>query len=107
MSYDVQGAVDTLFPGIVIQITLRQAAEARWIAKGAPLTSSDVAGILAAANVLNAATHEAGYVPTTQPNYPTTLPTYPTGLPRFPDGYGGMASTDGWTIVDGGKVVNP
>jgi hypothetical protein len=107
MTYDLLGAIDSLFPGIVVQETLIQAAETYWLAKGSPLDSSDVTAILTASNVLNAAQVEADYVPSTQPNYPTTLPTYPTGLPRFPDGYGGMQAPDGWSIVAGGKVVNP
>ena len=53
--YDVFAAIDVLFPGIVTQSTLWQAAYNRYIAKANPLDSSDVAGILAAANVLNAA----------------------------------------------------
>lgn len=105
MTYDLLGAIDSLFPGIVVQETLIQAAETRWLAKGAPLASNDVAGILAAANVLNAAQAVASYVPSLQPNYPGTLPAYPTGLPRFPDDLGGMTAPDGWNITYDGKVV--
>jgi len=107
MTYDLLGAIDSLFPGIVVQGTLISAAETRWLAKGAPLTSADVTGILAAANVLNAATVEATFAPTTQPNYPTSLPAYPTKMPRYPDAYGGMTTPDGWNLTVGGKVVRP
>ena len=105
-SYDVQGAVDVLFQGLVIQRTLRQAAETYWLSAGRPLVAGDVTAIIAAANVLNAAQAVAGYVPSTQPDYPTALPAYPTELPRFPDDHGGMQSPDGWSISSDGKVVN-
>lgn len=104
--YDVQGAVDVLFQGLVLQGTLRQAAETYYLSVGRPLVAGDVTAIIAAANVLNAAQVAASYVPSTQPNYPSTLPSYPTGLQRFPDSDGGMQSPDGWSIVQGGKVVD-
>lgn len=104
-TYDVQGAVDVLFQGLVIQRTLRQAAETYYLDKGSPLDEDDVVPILAAANVLNADQALADYVPSTQPNYPASLPDYPTGLPRFPDTDGGMQSPDGWCITTDGKVV--
>lgn len=103
--YDILAAIDTLFPGIVVQGPLVQAAHNRYIAKGSPLASSDVVGILTAANVIIDAQVVADYVPTTEPDYPLALPTYPTGLPRFPDDLGGMVTPDGWSIVADGKVV--
>ncbi len=103
--YDVQGAVDVLFQGLVIQRTLREGAEDYYVSVGRPLADGDIPAILAAANVLNAAQELADYVPSTQPDYPLSLPPYPTGLPRFPDSDGGMQSTDGWCITTDGKVV--
>lgn len=104
--YDIRAAIDTLFPGIVVERPLMDAAYAAWVSGGnVPLTASNVTAILTAANVLNAATVVADYVPTTMPNYPTTLPSYPTGLPRFPDDLGGMVTPDGWSIIADGKVV--
>jgi len=104
--YDVQAAVDTLFPGLVIQRPLRDAAEAFYLSVGRPLETGDIHDILVAANELNAAQVVAGYVPSIMPDYPTSLPAYPTGLPRFPDTDGGMQSPDGWCITTDGKVVN-
>lgn len=105
-NYDIQAAVDILFPGIVDQRTLIDAAYNYWVNVGyRPLVAGDVTAILAAANALNATTELADYVPSTQPNYPTTLPTYPTSLPRFPDDLGGMTDIDGWCITSDGKVV--
>lgn len=103
-NYDVQAAIDTLFPGIVFQSPLWRAAWDRANAKSAPLDSDDVTGILVAANVINAAQVRADYVPTTMESYPTTLPAYPTGLPRFADS---NPDPRGWSIEVGGKVVNP
>ena len=107
MTYDVLAACQELFQGLVVQGPMISAAETRWLAKGAPLDSTDVAGILAAANVINAATVLCDFMPSTEPNYPTSLPAYPTKLPRYPDGYGGMSTPDGWNLMVGGKVVNP
>lgn len=104
-TYDPFAAIDTLFPGIVRQGTLWKAASDRAIAKGAPLDSSDVAGILAAANMLNAAQAVASYVPSTQPNYPTALPAYPTGMPRFSDS--NPEPIDDWSIDLGEMKVDP
>src|SRR6185436_15939430 len=61
--YDVQGAVDILFPGLVIQRSLRDAAEQYYILVGRPLVPEDVPAILALANELNAEQELAGYVP--------------------------------------------
>jgi hypothetical protein len=104
-NYDLLGAIDRLFPGVVVQRNLVDAANNRLLVKGAALDSSDVAAILAAANALDAGQALPAYVPTTEPDYSTTLPTYPAGLPRFPDAYGGMTSPDGWSRTWAGKVV--
>lgn len=49
-SYDLLGAIDTLFPGIVVQRELVDAAAAQYAAKGfQPLAAADVPAILAAA----------------------------------------------------------
>lgn len=103
-NYDVFSAIDTLFPGIVTQSTLWQAAWNRANTKGSPLDSTDVAGILLAANVINDAAAVASYVPTLQPDYPTALPEYPTGMPRFADS--NPDPIDNWSINTDGKVVN-
>lgn len=99
-AYDLLGAIDTLFPGVVVQNNLIDAAFARFQAKGAPLDSSDVTGILTAANSLDQG--GASYVPTTPAKYGTALPTYPTGLKRFPDS---NEARDGWSIVNAGAAV--
>ena len=83
-SYDVQKAVDTLFQGLVTQANLLLAATERTEAKGAPLEPSDVAPILARANILLAAEPVPPVrYPTSQPPYPLTLPPYPRRLPRW------------------------
>lgn len=93
--YDLQGALETLSPGIVIQRNLLDAAAARYAAKGfVPLVASDIAGILTAANALDLTTVTARYAPTTQAAY-SGLPVYPTLLPRFPDS--NPSPFDGWT----------
>lgn len=107
MAYDLLGAIDTLFQGIVVQPPLVQAAYTQWVAKGSALDTTDVVIILTAANVLIAAQTGADYMPTTEPAYPTALPTFPDALPRYPDAYGGMSSPDGWVITRGNTVVDP
>lgn len=104
-NYDLLGAIDTLFPGIVVQGPLIQAANNQLISKNAALDSTDVVTILTAANVIIAAQKLAGYVPTTESAYPLVLPTYPTGLPRFPDANGGMTTPGGWNRTWAAKVV--
>lgn len=99
--YDILAAIDTLFPGLVVQDNLIDAATARYAAKGAPLDSTDVPGILAAANLLDQS--KASYVPTAPAVYPTSLPSYPTGLPRFPDS--NESARDGWSVADVQQVV--
>jgi hypothetical protein len=101
--YDVQGAIDLLFEGLVIQANLLAAATERWLEKGEPLEASDVAGILARANVLLAAEPRTAYVPSTQPPYPASLPPYPSGLPRFADS---NPTPNGWSITSDEKVVH-
>lgn len=127
-NYNIQAAVDILFPGIVVQENLLEAAFDQWYAKGQlPLDSTDVATILAAADVLATAydttTTTVAY-PVDGAQYPTTLPSpistftsstvqpviYPPrpytgstgGLPRFADS---NPSPDGWSIERDGKVV--
>ncbi len=102
--YDVLAAVDILFQGLVVQRPLIDAAWNRWYAKNAPLDSSDIPGILAAANVLNEATALASYVPSTEPDYPLELPDYPDHIQRFADS---NPAPDGWSIETNGKVVFP
>lgn len=105
LNYDLMAAIDILFPGVVVQRNLIDAAQAALIAKGSPLASTDVTAILVAANVLGVsydATTDAVYVPTEAAEYETTLPTYPTGMPRFPDS---NPAPDGWSIVMNEKVV--
>lgn len=102
-TYDLQGAIDTLFPGAVLQRQLMDAAAARYAAKGAPLDSSDVAAILAAANGLDLSTVAARYAPTVTGSYGTALPAYPAGLPRFQDS--NPSSFDDWSIDRGREVL--
>lgn len=102
-NYDLLSAIDLLFPGVVVQRNLIDAARARLVAKNAPLASSDVTGILAATpNYDSVVATPASLYPTPNAVYPTALPTYPTGLPRFPDS---NPTPDGWSIVSDGKVV--
>jgi len=102
-NYNLLAAIDLLFPGVVVQQNLLEAANARLVAKNAALDSSDVIGILVATANYDQAV--AGYVPTKAAVYAAALPTAPTKLPRFPDGYGGMEATDGWSIQQDDKVV--
>jgi len=101
MSYDLLAACQSIFQGLVVQENMLAAAQAL----GRPITSADVTTILTNANVLNAATVEASFAPTTEPNYPTSLPAFPTKMPRFPDANGGMTTPDGWNLTWMGKVV--
>ena len=96
---------DLLFPGIVVQQALLDAIASKQAALGRELVAGDVTAVLALANTLDQSV--ASYVPTPPASYPAALPTFPTSLPRWPDAYGGMPATDGWTKLDGGKVVNP
>lgn len=100
-NYDILSAIDLLFPGVVVQRNLIDAAMITvQINGGKALSESDVSAVLALANTLDQA--DAGYVPTLPAVYPTTLPTYPTGMPRFPDS---NPSPDGWSIANNGNVV--
>lgn len=124
-NYDLLGAIDLLFPGVVVQNNLLDAARARLVAKNDVLATSDVTGILI--DTVNYDQRVAGYVPTPAAVYAATLPAalttftnstvtpaitpprpysaYSGGLPRFPDDLGGMESPDGWSIVRNSKVV--
>jgi hypothetical protein len=74
-NYDLQGALEILLPGVVMQRAVLDAGAAAYAAKNyQPLDATDVPGILAAAGV--------------------TLPSYPAGLPRFPDS--NASPRDGW-----------
>lgn len=85
-AYDIQGAVETLIPGVVMQRSLLDAAGQQYAAKGyAPLAAADVPTILANANNLDLASAPARYMPTTPPVYPAAPPPYPTKLPRIAD----------------------
>lgn len=101
---DIVATLQTIMPGLVVQETMVDAASTLYASQGS-LSSGDVTTILTNANTLNAAAAEPDYVPTTQEDYPTTLPDYPTGMPRFADS--NPCPTDGWSIDDGGQVVNP
>lgn len=103
-TYDLIGALDTLFPGLVVQDNLIDAAAARYAAKGAPLDGTDVPAILSAANALDQTVPATQVAPTTPAQYPTSLPSYPTGLPRFPDS--NESARDGWSIANQQQVVN-
>ena len=100
-TYDLQSALDTLMPGVVLQRSLLDAAAARYQAKGfVRLTQSDVTTILAATNTLDQG--GASYVPTTVTPYPGALPLLPAGLKRFADS--NPAPSDGWSIDQGASV---
>jgi len=100
--FDIAGAIDIHFPGLVVQASLTEAVTA-WLIEHGEVTDADVPAILAAANIVLADQVVAPYVPSTQPPYPLVLPPYPTGLPRFPDS---NSSPDGHSIVSDGKVVS-
>lgn len=101
-TYDLAGAVDTLFPGLVVQRQLLDAAAARYAAKGfQPLDATDVTGILAAANTLDQS--GAAYMPTDPGTYPAALPSLPAGLKRFADS-NPTPEPDNWSIERGRAV---
>jgi hypothetical protein len=100
MAYDLLSAIDILFPGLVVQRSLWDAAEARFVSKGSPLDSTDVTPILAVVNTFDQ--DGAGYMPSGPGVYPLALPTYPTSMPRFPDS---NPPPDGWSIMGNGPVV--
>ncbi len=94
-NYDLQGAIDVLFPGVTLQRQLLDAAAQRYAANGfAPLASADVAPILAAANTLDQG--GSTLTPTAPGAYPAVLPSFPKGLKRFADS--NPSPFDGWAI---------
>ncbi len=93
-TYDLQGALETLAPGYVIQREMLDLAAAQYAANGfAPLTAGQAqAACLAGAQAIETA-YEAA-MPAGADPYPDRLPPqYPVGLSRIPDC---NEAIDGW-----------
>ncbi len=100
--YDLAGALAQLMPGLVVQRELLDAAAARYAAIGfRPLSSADVAPILAAVNTTDLVTlaipsASSDSKATARAVYPAALPAFPTKLKRFansnPDPIDGYAT---------------
>ncbi len=105
-TYDLQGALTALVPGLVIQRELVDAAAARYAAKGfVALTSADVSTILGAVNTTDVVKLAIPVASSDSPatdrgTYPAALPRYPAGLPRFADS--NPDPLDGWAEFKGG-----